>query len=611
MKFVSITFICFFLSIYISAQQALNFDGVDDYISTNVFGVSSNSARTIEARIRTTANALPVSSGGTGQKVIADWGTFVNGARSTFNVLWGNALRFEIGGGGVSGSIPVNDGQWHHVACVIDPSAPNNVMLYVDGVLDASGNLSINTGLSNQITIGRRVDNVNSFDGDIDEVRVWNIARSQADIQADMMNELCTFPSSLILYCPLNQGAVNASNSNVNTAFDYSNSQGTCTLNNFALSGNTSNWTNGFAHGAGFVLSPVTTVAACGSYFWPLNNQFYPSSTVAQTVVNSTTGCASIETLNLTINQNSSSSTSVSECTSYTWLQTNQIYTTSGAYTDTLVNTVGCDSVITLNLTITGPTSTTDNIAACEQYTWPANGQTYTSSTTDNITLQSTQGCDSTVFLMLTLSDTNAVTQNVSSCGTYFWDATGIDYTSSGSYTTTLSNQNGCDSTITLNLTVVPFDNAVTTVNETTLSANQNNAQYQWIDCATNLPVAGETNQTFVVSMAGQYAVIITVGACSDTSACINLNTASVEIEDKKILSLYPNPSNYDISIYGLGQERSSAQILNVSGETVLSKGLSASDNRLDISTLPTGLYFVQIETEKGIKEVLRFNKID
>src|SRR5690606_8477249 len=160
------------------------------------------------------------------------------GARFTLNIVWGNAIRVEVGGNGIGGTTPLNDGQWHHVAVVYDPSSTTTVKLYVDGTLDGSGNFSgvtVNTSSSN-FQIGMRVDGVNSFEGDIDEVRVWNVARTQAQIAADMNAELCTIPASLVAYYRLNEGVAGGSNGSVTTAHeDISNVNGT--LNNFSLSG--------------------------------------------------------------------------------------------------------------------------------------------------------------------------------------------------------------------------------------------------------------------------------------------------------------------------------------------------------------------------------------
>jgi hypothetical protein len=180
-----------------NAQNGLSLDGTDDFVQTTYSGVSGNATRTVEAWIKTTANCDPGNGGA--QKVIADWGAFTTGARFTFNVLWANAIRLEVGGNGLSGSIVVNDGNWHHVACVYDPTSPTPVRLYVDGLLDVAGSITVpvNTGSSVTMRIGQRIDGVNSFDGEIDEVRVWNTAKSLVELTANMNNEMCSIPSEL------------------------------------------------------------------------------------------------------------------------------------------------------------------------------------------------------------------------------------------------------------------------------------------------------------------------------------------------------------------------------------------------------------------------------
>ena len=146
---------CIFPSLH--SQNALGLDGVNDYVQTTYQGVLGTAPRTVEAWINTTANANP-SNGGV-QQIITDWGTFVTGGRFTFNVLWSNAIRLEVGGNGVSGTIPVNDGNWHHVAAVWDPTATNTVSLYVDGALDTANNLTVplNTVGGTGLRIGQRV----------------------------------------------------------------------------------------------------------------------------------------------------------------------------------------------------------------------------------------------------------------------------------------------------------------------------------------------------------------------------------------------------------------------------------------------------------------------
>ena len=85
-------------------------------------------------------------------------------------------------------------------------------------------------------------------------------------------------------------------------------------------------------------------------------------------------GCDSTATLNLTINNSSSSSEDVTACDRFDW--NGATYTESGIYTFTTTNASGCDSTATLNLTINNSSSSEENITACDSFDW--NGATYT-----------------------------------------------------------------------------------------------------------------------------------------------------------------------------------------------------------------------------------------
>ena len=226
-----------------NAQNALHFDRVDDYIQTNVLPMSGTAARTVEAWIKTTSVADPNQGGS--QMAIVDWGSSSTGGRFTFNVLWGNTLRIEVAGGGVNATTPVNDGNWHHVAVVYNPSASTKLSIYLDGVLDGSGNATVNTGTTTQLRIGRRVDGASPFGGSIDEVRVWNFAKTQSQIAADMNTEFCSSQTGLVAYFKLNEGIAEGANNGLTTVNDYSGGNYTGTLFNFALTGTSSNFVDG------------------------------------------------------------------------------------------------------------------------------------------------------------------------------------------------------------------------------------------------------------------------------------------------------------------------------------------------------------------------------
>ncbi len=233
-----------FFSAVATAQSALRFDGINDAVTTNFNPVTGSNPRTVEAWIKTSANTDSATGGI--QNVICDWGSTGTGGRFTLNLLTGGKLRLEVQGNGITGNTAVNNGQWHHVAAVYDPSATNKVMLYVDGVLDNQGNLTVtvNTGSTVKFVIGKRIDNINFFNGSIDEVRVWNVAKNAAEILANKNNEFCATQTGLIGYYKFNNGIDSGNNAANSTTLDYSGNNNTGTLNNFDLTGSSSNYSS-------------------------------------------------------------------------------------------------------------------------------------------------------------------------------------------------------------------------------------------------------------------------------------------------------------------------------------------------------------------------------
>jgi len=157
-------------------------------------------------------------------------------------------------------------------------------------------------------------------------------------------------------------------------------------------------------------------------------------------------------TLNLTIKQPSFGSETISNCGAYTWAANSQTYTQSGTYTAILTNAAGCDSTVTLNLTIKDATTGSETISNCGAYTWAANSQTYTQSGTYTAILTNAAGCDSTVTLNLTILSKSTSTVTASACVSYNWN--NKTYTKSGTYWFIGKNTLGCDSIVKLVLTI-------------------------------------------------------------------------------------------------------------------------------------------------------------
>jgi len=121
--------------------------------------------------------------------------------------------------------------------------------------------------------------------------------------------------------------------------------------------------------------------------------------------------------------------------------------------------------------------------------------------------------------------------------------------TSPGTYYEAFPTISGCDSVVELILTAPVINTFVGQVGPV-LTSQQVGAVYQWIDCINaNTPIPGAINQTYTATANGQYAVIVTLGNCSDTSVCITVTNVGINELSANVFSVYPNPFNDKISI--------------------------------------------------------------
>jgi gliding motility-associated-like protein len=229
----------------------------------------------------------------------------------------------------------------------------------------------------------------------------------------------------------------------------------------------------------------------CNSYTWIDGNTYTSTNNSAtHTLVNSN-GCDSIVTLDLTIFNNTIGTDTQVQCDSYVWIDGNIYNNDNNSATCTLVNSNGCDSVVTLDLTILNTTYGIDNHIHCNSYTW-IDGNTYTSTNNSAThTLVNSNGCDSIVTLDLTILNTSYGIDNQSHCDTYTW-IDGNTYTSTNnSATHTLVNSNGCDSIVTLDLTILNTTygidnqshcNFYTWIDGNTYNSNNNSATYTLVN---------------------------------------------------------------------------------------------------------------------------------
>lgn len=304
-------------------------------------------------------------------------------------------------------------------------------------------------------------------------------------------------------------------------------------------------WYSGYANGSRVLASPHIRVlnnseanniledvhTACSSFTWSDGNTYTTSNNTALDTLTSLAGCDSIIRLNLTILSNSISIDAQSDCGPFVWQNGVTYYASNSTVLDTLVSSMGCDSVVQLNLTIVPASISTDTQISCDPYTW-INGKTYSASNnTATDTLVAASGCDSIVSLDLTIDSVN------------------------------------------IGLTVMDPSIMVDSLAST----------YQWLSCDSVsgfVPILGANSQMFTALQNGWYAVAINNGNCSDTSECILISTVSLEENIYfEGVSFYPNPSSGLVNLDLGDLQSANLKIYDLKGKLLLEKDLNSDGN--------------------------------
>ena len=178
-------------------DYALHFDGTNDYVAAD--GVTSNLDSSTGLPFTVSAWAYPDTavSGTTAccskREAIFAFNKTGN-SDENLNMLYfaqdGSTQKFYHHGSGdnnyTGSSNTFESGQWHHIVMVVDSSG--NGKLYINGGQESTWSSGTNTSV-NKFSIGQEYDGTGStatdfFDGKIDEVAIWNVALSAADVTA-------------------------------------------------------------------------------------------------------------------------------------------------------------------------------------------------------------------------------------------------------------------------------------------------------------------------------------------------------------------------------------------------------------------------------------------
>jgi hypothetical protein len=559
-----LTFVLFLLNSSLYAQNGLSFDGSNDQVNCgNDTSVQiTGTTITLEAWIYPTSWQTNIWQGNIINKESLSGGGYMLRCGA------GGKLNFNIGSGPgwneLSSSTNILTlNTWQHVAGTYDGSF---LRIYLNGVIVDSLVKTISMANSTSaLGIGYAPIYAGSrnFPGIIDEVRIWDITRSEAEIAADMNNELCSIPSSVKAYYTFNQGIASGTNTTITTLTDLSGNGNTGTLSNLSLTGSSSNWVAGVTFTPCYPVcyGPTQTLVECDGFSITVGSSTYTTTGVyTDTLVG--VGCDSIVVTDLTINPIPLFTQTLVECNGYSITVGTNTYSITGVYVDTLVaaSSFGCDSIVTTDLTVGSYKTTNQNFSECNGYSITVGSNTYSTTGVyhDTLTGASTGGCDSIVNTDLTILNTSSSTDTQTVCDSLTW-IDGITYTSNNTTAKdTLLNAVGCDSVISLNLTITTSTasvdahtacNSYTWIDGVTYSASNSTATHTLTNAANcdsvvtlNLTINNSTSSTDVISACGSYSWINGVTYYTSNSTAKDTLVNAVGCDSIVTLNLTINP---------------------------------------------------------------------
>jgi len=555
-------------------------------------------------------------------------------------------------------TLPINE--WYHIAATYDGSL---IKYYVNGCkvneLPATGDLVQN----NLITaIGARPANtvpVEHFRGNIDEVRIWNIVRTEVEIQQNMNFLLPTTQPGLQAYYKFNNNYLNSQGNAAfngtpqgSPAFDIESTLFLPLIIIAALPTDASCY--GFSDG-----SVTITAAGTGALTYSIDGVTYVSTNTFSNLpagsytvyVKSPQGCIVSQTF--TINQPPQVPTPVINfpsplCetdslflsidslagASCTWtgpnnfttslLDTvipnasalnsgnyNAFFTLNGCNSDTLIQPITVNPIFDINIDTT----------ICSNESYSLGNQNLNTPGSYTLALQTIAGCDSIIHLTLQVNPAYSFVRDTSLCAGESFTYQGQTLNATGVYPFFLQTTLGCDSTITYNLIVYPIPAPPILSSNSPVECPGDIMNFQadtvtggtftWSGPTNFTSSASSNSFSFDIEDIGIYSSTVTVNGCESPISSIDLSILKIftfdDFEFPNVIT--PNGDgindNLDLENYFETCQEFTFYMFNRWGNLVYQQSntdIPFGGLTLDTATLVDGVYLYKLSYEKGEK---------
>ncbi|MDW8272665.1 MAG: T9SS type A sorting domain-containing protein [Chitinophagales bacterium] len=353
------------------------------------------------------------------------------------------------------------------------------------------------------------------------------------------------------------------------------------------------------------------------------------STTTYEVTVTNSSGCTATASKTVEVRNNSAATINRSICQGGSFFFNGQQLTTAGTYFDTIPNSAGCDSIITLNLSVNAIVQVTLNQNICEGDSFFFSGLWRKQTGTFNDTATAAGGCDSITTLILTVNQNpiadagtnklisaNCVTTSHFLGGTptakggtppytIIWEPSiGLNNINLSNpiiqnvpdtteYTVTVRDKNGC--TATDQVTVFTIDlKAPIIQNGNILAAPQRYSNYTWLK--NNLPIPGANDSVYIVTESGSYALVAGgPDGCKDTSNTVFVSVSFVSQPSILSAKIYPNPAHQKLYVEINEDKSFDLYITDLEGRILEHRANVRYISDIDISYYAKGIYVAKI----------------
>ncbi|GEM_PF-2545357 len=335
----------------------------------------------------------------------------------------------------------------------------------------------------------------------------------------------------------------------------------------------------------------------CESASYDFNGQALSTAGIYQATLSNSNGCDSSVQLILKISDRFETDRNENICAGDSLTFNNQSIKTTGVYQQNFVAANGCDSLVTLNLAVNDIAFTALTEEICYGSSRSFNGRAMTEAGIYRETLSTINGCDSMVELTLTVAPILESSSEQTICAGDTIEFYTFILTETNSYTAVLKTAEGCDSMVILNLQVL--ESIETTIED--MLCPQDSLQFG--DDMLREAGVYTQNLTSINGCDSMVTLNLTMGTAGE-GGCMSVG---IEEEFLQSIEIYPNPVRQSLFIKTPTVKIDNIRLINLTGqvllEQVFNRGNSPSQQELNMQDFVPGVYWVLIQTEYGLRQ--------